>query len=118
VDGKFLCNDDCESLGRYHTVLSPTDHLIDVNCYFFKKDLAVQLAPVWNRKAREPGVMEVDRALFSILLNNKVPSAETGNYTVNYAVGGNALSVAPEFFINGNKKMTEIYGGEFPWRKK
>jgi hypothetical protein len=117
-DGKFLCNDDCESLGRHHTVLGPQDYLVDVNCYFFKKDLAVQLAPVWNRKAREPGVMEVDRALCSILLTNQVPGAETGNYTLNYAVGGNALSVAPEFFIQGNKKMEEIYRGNFPWRKK
>jgi len=117
--GNFLCYDDCESLGRYHTVLSQTDHLIDVNCYFLKKELALQLAPVWYRKAREPGVMEVDRALCFILLSDRLgPGSSTGRYTVNYAVGGNALSVAPEFFIKGNAKMAEIYGGEYPWRRK
>jgi len=118
AQGNFLCNDDCESLGRHHTVMNQNDYLVDVNCYFLSKPLAVQLAPIWNRKAREPGVMEVDRALIKVLLQNQVPGAETGQYTVNYAVGGNALSVAPEFFIQGNKKMNEIYKGDFPWRKK
>jgi hypothetical protein len=116
--GNFLCNDDCESLGRHHTVMDVNDFLVDVNCYFLSKGLAVQLTPVWYRKAREPGVMEVDRALINVLLQNKVPGVETGQYTVNYAVGGNALSVSPGFFIHGNKKMAEAYKGNFPWRKK
>jgi hypothetical protein len=117
-EGNFLCNDDCESLGRHHSCLSPQDHLVDVNCYFIAKKLAVDLTPVWYRKAREPGVMEVDRAIIHVLMGNGVPGVGTGQYTVNYAVGGNALSVAPEFFIQGNKKMDEIYKGDFPWRKK
>jgi hypothetical protein len=117
-DGNFLCNDDCESLGNYPTVMSPNDHLVDVNCYFLRKDLAIQLSPIWYRKAREPNVMEVDRALIAALLHNQVPGACTGQYTVNYAVGGNALSVAPDFFIQGNAEMTKRYNGDFPWRKK
>jgi Glycosyl transferase family 2 len=117
-EGNFLCNDDCESLGKYHTVLSPYDHLVDVNCYFLRRDLAVQLTPIWYRKAREPGVKEVDRALVQHLITSHTPGADTGLYTVKYAVGGNALSVAPDFFIQGNKKMNDIYKGNFPWRKK
>jgi hypothetical protein len=115
--GKFLCNDDCESLGRFNTVMNQQDHLVDVNCYFLRKNLAIQLAPVWYRKAREPGVMEVDRALIKVLLDNKVPGAETGKYTVNYAVGGNALSVSPEFFTRGNAEMQRRFAPGFPWRK-
>ena len=32
-DGRFVCNDDCESLGKWPSVLGPKDFFVDVNCY-------------------------------------------------------------------------------------
>ena len=32
-EGNFICNDDCESLGKWPSFLDPFDYLIDNNCY-------------------------------------------------------------------------------------
>lgn len=113
----FLCNDDCESLGNWHSVLSPNDFFVDMNCYFLPKHLALMITPVMHRKFREPGQMEVDRAMIAALKSVNTSFRTTGKYTINYAVGGSALSVAPEFFVQGNQKMAEKYPDGFPWRK-
>ena len=116
MDGNFICNDDCESLGNWPSVLN--DHFIDVNCFFFPKNLALQLTPIWYRRARHPEDQpEVDRALTMVLKDNKINCCVSGEYTVNYRAGNRADSVRPEFFIEGNKRMAEKYNGEFPWRK-
>lgn len=117
-NGVILCNDDCESLGpTYPTILGDQDHLVDVNCYFIHRQLAVYTSPIWYRKAREPNVMEVDRALVDAL-GKTTPSACTGKYTVNYVVNSTNLSVAGDFFIKGNSMMAAKYPGGFPWAKK
>ena len=113
----YLCNDDCESLGNWASVLSPHDFFVDMNCYFLPKSLALAIGPVMHRKFREPGQMEVDRAMVYTLKQLGTIFKGTGKYTINYAVGGSALSVAPEFFVQGNKKMAEAYPDGFPWRK-
>ena len=116
-DGKVLCNDDCESLGMWASILDPRDFFVDVNCYFVKKQVAVGISPVWYRKFREPGQMEIDRAIAHVLMNNKLKFDCTRDYTVRYRVGNTGLSVQAEFFIQGNQKMLERYNGELPWKK-
>ena len=74
-DNNVLCLDDCESLGMWASILHPQDFFVDVNCYFVKKELAVQMSPVWYRKFREPGQMEIDRAIAHVLMNNKIGRA-------------------------------------------
>lgn len=113
----FICNDDCESLGKWKSVLN--DNFVDVNCFFVRKDLALQISPIWYRQARQPGVMEVDRALSAVLMNsqNNLKFDTTYEYSVNYRVGSTELSVRKEFFIEGNKKMNEVYGNNLPWKK-
>lgn len=116
-NGVILCNDDCESLGPdYQTIMGGNDRLVDVNCYFLHQKIAVYVSPIWYRKAREPGVMEVDRALCDVL-NKTTPSACTGKYTVNYVVESTGLSVSGEFFKKGNEAMSKLYPAGFPWRK-
>lgn len=116
-NNKVICNDDCESLGKWKSVIN--DHFIDVNCFFIRKDIAISLSPIWNRKAREPGVMEVDRALTAVLMHeqNKLKFDTNGKYTVRYRVGSTGISVKKEFFIQGNIKMKEFYKGKLPWKK-
>ena len=115
--GEFICNDDCESLGKWKSVLN--DNFVDVNCFFVRRDVAIQTSPIWNRKAREPGVMEVDRALSAVLMhpNNKLNFDTNGKYSVNYRVGSTGISVKADFFTKGNKIMKKNYKGAFPWKK-
>ena len=116
-DGKILCLDDCESLGMWHSILHPKDFFVDVNCYFVKKEVAVGMSPVWYRKFREPGQMEIDRAIAHVLMNNNLKFDCTRDYTVQYRVGNTGLSVQADFFLQGNQKMLELYNGNLPWKK-
>lgn len=116
MDGNYICNDDCESLGNWESVIG--DYFIDVNCFFLPKKLALQLTPLWYRRARHPEDQpEVDRALTYVLKQNKIECLVTGEYTVNYRAGNRADSVQAQFFLQGNKIMNEKYGGILPWRK-
>jgi len=86
--GEFICNDDCENLGKYKSVLN--DHFVDVSCFFVRRELAVNIAPIWHRQARPPnGMMEVDRALTAVLMHeqNKLKFDSNNDYTVKYRVG-------------------------------
>jgi glycosyltransferase involved in cell wall biosynthesis len=117
MDGNFICNDDCESLGNWESVIN--DFFVDVNCFFLPKKLALQLTPIWYRRARHPKDQpEVDRALTNVLRYNTIQCLVSGEYTVNYRAGNRADSVQAQFFLNGNKIMNQKYNGEFPWRKK
>jgi hypothetical protein len=118
-DGEYLCNDDCESLGLWHTCLSANEFFVDVNCYFISKKLAIQTAPIWYRRNRHPDEQpEVDRLLIHVLRQNKTRYTTTGEYTLNYRVGNTSRSVQSEFFLQGNKIMEQIHGKSFPWRKE
>jgi glycosyltransferase involved in cell wall biosynthesis len=115
-DHKFLCKDDCESLGKWASVLDPRDFFIDVNCYFIPTKLAIHLGPAWYRKFREPGQPEVDRVLAHTLMNNNLKYDTTYGYTVNYTVGNTQNSVQPEFFERGNAEMRRRFPDGLPWK--
>ena len=119
-DGNVLCLDDCESLGMWASILHPEDYFVDVNCYFVKKQVAVGITPVWYRKFREPGQMEIDRAIASVLMhqNNKLKFDCTLDYTVRYRVGNTGLSVQAEFFLKGNEAMLQRHNNKLPWKKE
>lgn len=117
-DSNVLCLDDCESLGLWHSILSPQDFFVDVNCYFVKKEIAVGMSPVWYRKFREPGQMEIDRAIASVLMGkqNNLKYDCTRDYSVKYRVGNTGLSVQAEFFMKGNEAMLRLHNGKLPWK--
>jgi hypothetical protein len=118
-DSNLICFDDCESLGLWASILHPQDFFIDVNCYFVKKEVAVGMSPVWYRKFREPGQMEIDRAIASVLMakQNNLKFDCTRDYTVKYRVGNTGLSVQADFFLQGNQKMLEKHNGVLPWKQ-
>lgn len=108
-DDKFVCQDNCESLGRY-----PSYHNInhiDTNSYFLRRELVLPLASVWH------GGWGQDRVFYSVIKDMLKKYDCTGEYTLNYRVGGNAGSVTADFFINGNRIQAEKYNNNFPWRK-
>jgi len=115
--GAVVCLDDCESLGMWPSILGSSDYFVDVNCYFIAREIAVQLAPVWYRKFREPGVMEVDRAMAGILRSNNLRHDSTRDYTVRYRAANTGISVQAEFFQRGNEAMLQRHGGKLPWKQ-
>lgn len=115
-DGNFVCNDDCESLGKYPSILNEEDYFVDVNCFFLSRNIALQTSNIWYRKAREPGVPEVDRFLTAVLRNNNLTYDSSGKYSLNYRAGNTDLSVKKEFFTQGNEIMLRKYSGNLPWR--
>jgi len=117
-DNEFICEDDCESLGKWHTCLSEKEFFLDTGCYFLPKALAVQLSPAWYRRARHPEEQpEVDRLLMHMLLQNNYTYDTTYEYSLNYRVGNRDDSVKADFFLNGNKWMIDKYNGKLPWKK-
>lgn len=119
VDSKknFICNDDCESLGKWKSVLN--DNFVDVGCWFLSKSAALTVAPLWYRRARHPQEQpEVDRIITSTLMTHFEKFECTRKYTLNYRVGNRTDSVQGEFFIKGNAVMNEAYGGKFPWNEE
>lgn len=115
-EGTYICNDDCESLGKWKSVLN--DNFVDVNCFMIPKMAAIYFSPYWYRRARHPQEQpEVDRILSAFMMQNHKKFDTNGQYTVNYRVASRADSVQDVFFIKGNEVMKQNMNGEYPWRK-
>lgn len=116
-DKNFICNDDCESLGQWKSVLN--DNFVDVGCWFLSKNAALTVAPLWYRRARHPNEQpEVDRIITSTLMQHFTKYECTKKYTLNYRVGNRPDSVKGEFFLKGNALMNQKYEGKLPWNEK
>jgi GT2 family glycosyltransferase len=107
--GNYICEDNCESLGKWQTYHG-LNH-IDTNNYCIPTKIAIRLASAWH------GGWGQDRVWFQTLSSYFKNFECTGEYTVNYRVDGNAGSVNADFFKNGNKIMAEKHNGKFPWKK-
>ena len=115
-EGKYVCNDDCESLGKWVSVIN--DLFVDLNCFLIPKVAALQFSPAWYRRARHPDEQpEVDRLLSMFMMNTQKSFDTSGQYSVNYRVASRADSVSAEFFLRGNEHMLKKYNGNFPWQK-
>lgn len=104
VDGNFICNDNCESLGNVcHTVLAWNDFLVDTSCFLFKKDVAIEIAPHNMHQSRSGG-MEPDRAITKFLLMHpSLKGKGVPKYSLNYTVSHvEGQSVSGDFFVKGN----------------
>ena len=105
----FICQDNCESLGSYPVWWNEMEHLVDTSTYGFRKDFIQKTCGLWHSKWGGDR-----RFLYSV---KGTPFACTGKYTLNYRLDGNPNSVKEDFFLNGNKAMSEKYHGVFPWAK-
>lgn len=107
-DGRFLLNDDCESLGRWPAFTG--DHLIDTSCYCIRREVLVQLAHVWH------GGWGQDR-VFAQTLMQHVPGFDcTRAYSLNYRLGSTPGSVTEDFFRQGNRQMRARLDKRLPWQ--
>lgn len=118
ASGEYICNDDCENLGKWPTCLSDNEFFVDVGAYFLPRSVAIQISPLWYRRARHPDEQpEVDRIIMQVLLQYGFKFDTNGKYTLNYRVGNRDDSVKADFFLWGNEKHKQKYNGEYPWRK-
>jgi tetratricopeptide (TPR) repeat protein len=113
VDGQFIANDDCESLGKWPKWKNPANHLVDANCYLIRRDIAIATSSLWYRTLRNE--QSPDFVLCQRLLRDHPRCETNGRYTVNYRVSPTA-GAQPDFFLAGNAAMRERYSGTFPWR--
>ena len=109
-EGKFLCEDNCESLGKWPVYFNPEVHHIDTSCFAIRRDIAVHIGHSWY------GKWGADRQFFSALKKYFPKYDCTNQYTTNYRLDGNENSVNEKFFTEGNKINTEKYQGVFPWK--
>ncbi len=114
-EGNFICNDDCESLGKWPSILGEDDYHIDTSCYFLPRLIAVRSSWIWFRKAREPNVTPADRTLVSFLRSYKPDYDTSARYSLNYTVENTVRSVRREFFLEGNDRMIKTRQGNLPW---
>jgi glycosyltransferase involved in cell wall biosynthesis len=108
-DENFICNDDCESLGKWPVYFNDSVFHIDTSCFAVKRDVAVKVGHAWY------GQWGADRQFFGILKKYFPKFDCSKHYTLNYRLDGNENSVKPEFFNEGNDVMSKKYGKQFPW---
>jgi hypothetical protein len=114
AEGSFVANDDCESLGLWPTWYDARLHLVDVNCYMLRRDMAVALSSLWYRRFRDEE--SPDFTLCRHLFTDHPRCGCTGRYTVNYRAGSSGLSVKAGFFLHGNQLIRRRYGERMPWQ--
>ena len=110
-DKNFICQDNCESLGRWPVYVNKDGYLIDSSSYCFTKNFLRLTGHIWDYG------WGADRRFYTII-KEEVGHKNYGcsnKYTLNYRLGGNEGSVQSDFFIQGNKQMEEKYQGNYPW---
>lgn len=111
-EGEELCQDNCESLGKYPIYGDPSKgYHIDTSCFAIPRALAVRLGPAWY------GQYAADRQFFQNLIHHFPTMGCTGRHTVHYRLDGNPNSVTQEFFERGNALTKQHYGDSYPWEK-
>ena len=105
--GQYVCDDDCESLGRNPTYYDHTLNFVDTNCYCFKREYLVRVAHSFY------GQWGADRGFYKVAASALPAFGCTGEATVNYRAPERLLNM----FREGNEVMKKAYV-DLPWRKK
>ena len=109
-NGEYLCDDNCESLGRWPVYFNDKVFHIDTSSFAVKRDVATRIGHAWY------GQWGADRQFFSNLSLHFPKFECTNAHTLCYRLDGNPNSVTKEFFDQGNAVMQGKYGTDFPWK--
>jgi glycosyltransferase involved in cell wall biosynthesis len=107
--GNFLCEDNCESLGKWPAYFNDEVFHIDTSSFAVKRDVAVRIGQSWY------GQWGADRQFFHNIRHHFPKYDCTGSHTMCYRLDGNENSVNKEFFEEGNEIQRQKYNGNFPW---
>jgi hypothetical protein len=108
TEGRFVCRDDCESLGAWPAYTGA--RLIDTNCYCIRRELLIRVAQIWH------GPWHTDRVFTQAMMQSFPKFEGTGHYTVNYSLSPRPRGGTREFFETGNATMRALHGPHPPWR--
>jgi hypothetical protein len=109
-EGNVIGEDDCDSLGVFANWKGV--NCVDMNCYIFKTRFLIDISQslFTGHKA--------DKSLYRAAFAKNDPFEPlgcTGISTVNYRL---SRPNQYKWFEEGNKKMHDLYNGNFPWRVK
>lgn len=111
-EGNYLCEDNCESLGKWPVFFDQSVHHIDTSSFAVKRDVAINIGHAWY------GQWGADRKFFYNLAKYFPKFSCSRTHSLCYRLDGNAGSVKPEFFEEGNNINHQKYNGIFPWKKE
>ena len=111
-EGNYICEDNCESLGKWPVYFNDSVFHIDTSSFAIKRDIAVRIGHAWY------GQWGADRQFFQTLKTHFNRYDCTNKHSLCYRLDGNANSVNKDFFDNGNSVMEQKYGKDFPWKKE
>jgi len=109
-EGEYLCEDNCESLGKWPVYINHELFHIDTSSFAVRRDVAVRIGHSWY------GQWGADRQFFTNLKNNFTKFDCINAHTLCYRLDGNPNSVNKQFFDDGNAINEKKYGGQFPWK--
>jgi glycosyltransferase involved in cell wall biosynthesis len=111
-EGNYLCEDNCESLGKWPVYFNDSVHHIDTSSFAVRRDVAVAIGHAWY------GQWGADRQFFSNV-KKVFPKYDCSNeYSLCYRLDGNENSVTQDFFEKGNEVTEQKYGKNYPWLKR
>lgn len=111
-EGNYLCEDNCESLGKWPVYFNRDVYHIDTSSFAIRRDIAVRIGHAWY------GQWGADRQFFSALKQHFPKFDCTNKHTLCYRLDGNPNSVTKQFFDEGNNINLQNYNGEFPWKQE
>jgi glycosyltransferase involved in cell wall biosynthesis len=112
-EGNYLCDDNCESLGKWPVYFNDSVFHIDTSSFAITHRTAIGIGHAWY------GQWGADRQFFQNLKQNFPKFDCTNAHTLNYRLDGNPNSVNQKFFDDGNSAMEKKYGEmPFPWKLK
>ena len=111
-EGNYICEDNCESLGKWPVYFNPEVFHIDTSSFAVRRDVATRIGHAWY------GQWGADRQFFGFLKQHYPKYNCSTEYSLCYRLDGNPKSVTKEFFEEGNKVLEKKYGKDFPWLKR
>ena len=111
-EGNYICEDNCESLGKWPVYFNPSVFHIDTSSFAVRRDVATRIGHAWY------GQWGADRQFFGFLKQHYTKHQCSNEYSLCYRLDGNPKSVTKEFFEEGNKVLEEKYGKNFPWLQR
>lgn len=112
-DKSYVCDDNCEALGKWPIYFSHKDpqYLVDTSSFAFEREFLQQTCHLWHS-----GWGGDRRYLYSVMQQAKWDTNR--KHTLCYRLDGNPGSVNADFFIKGNEEQMKHYNGELPWLTK
>ena len=109
-DKSYVCDDNCEALGKWPIYFSHKDpqYLVDTSSFAFEREFLQQTCHLW-----QSGWGGDRRYLYSVMQQAKWDT--NYKHTLCYRLDGNPGSVDGKFFIEGNKRQLEHYNNNLPW---